>query len=310
MPKKGYIYDGTQWVQVSSPPARAQTIYYQDTAPTGTLNTGDMWVDSDENTLGDVLLTDSVSSTSTTTAATPNSVKTAYDLANAAVPKSTVTTAGDLIYGTGSAAVSRLALGTAGKVLTVNAGATAPEWATAASGGGMTLIATATPSAATTISFTSIPNTYKNLMVVWSLRQSVNNQSFFIRFNNDTGNNYYGALAYIRGNQAVTADTLDNDRIGSSYDINWNPVGMTGTGATDYVQHSNGVMAIYRYTDTTQATWSYNSKSYTSATNQSGYSSRDAIGIYRTSGTAIDRIDFVRTSTQTVTGTVYLYGVS
>lgn len=34
-----------------------------------------------------VQLTDSTSSTSTTTAATPNSVKTAYDLANAAVPK-------------------------------------------------------------------------------------------------------------------------------------------------------------------------------------------------------------------------------
>jgi hypothetical protein len=61
-------------------------------------------------------------------------VKSAYDLAAAAVPKSTVTTAGDVIYATGSAAVTRLALGTAGKVLTVNAGATAPEWATAATG--------------------------------------------------------------------------------------------------------------------------------------------------------------------------------
>lgn len=37
---------------------------------------------------GVVQLTDSTSSTSTTTAATPNSVKTAYDLANAALPKS------------------------------------------------------------------------------------------------------------------------------------------------------------------------------------------------------------------------------
>jgi cytoskeletal protein RodZ len=36
---------------------------------------------------GAVQLTDSTSSTSTTTAATPNSVKTAYDLANSAMPK-------------------------------------------------------------------------------------------------------------------------------------------------------------------------------------------------------------------------------
>ena len=40
------------------------------------------------STAGVVQLTDSTSSTSTTTAATPNSVKSAYDLANAAMPKS------------------------------------------------------------------------------------------------------------------------------------------------------------------------------------------------------------------------------
>ncbi|MFI0434023.1 MAG: hypothetical protein ACH36H_12895, partial [Candidatus Nanopelagicales bacterium] len=43
-----------------------------------------------------------------------------------AVPKSTVTTAGDLIYGTGNAAVSRLGIGTAGQALA--AGASAPGW--------------------------------------------------------------------------------------------------------------------------------------------------------------------------------------
>lgn len=44
-----------------------------------------------------VQLTDSTSSTSTTTAATPNSVKTAYDLANAAVPKAGGTMTGLLV---------------------------------------------------------------------------------------------------------------------------------------------------------------------------------------------------------------------
>lgn len=58
-----------------------------------------------------------------------------------AVPKSTVTTAGDLIYGTGSAAVSRLGIGSPGQVLT--AGASAPEWAAASSGSGLSLIGTA-----------------------------------------------------------------------------------------------------------------------------------------------------------------------
>lgn len=47
---------------------------------------------------------------------------------NGKIALSTVTTAGDLIVGTGSAAVSRLALGTALQVLRVNAGGTAAEW--------------------------------------------------------------------------------------------------------------------------------------------------------------------------------------
>jgi len=79
---------------------------------------------------GAVQLENSTSSTSTTTAAVPANVKTSYDLAAAAVPKSTVTTNGDLIYGTGSAAVTRLGIGSASQVLTVSGGV--PSWATPA----------------------------------------------------------------------------------------------------------------------------------------------------------------------------------
>jgi hypothetical protein len=85
--------------------------------------------------VGAVQLSDSTSTTSSVLASTPTATKSAYDLADAAVPKSTVTTAGDVIYGTGSAAVTRLGIGTAGQVLRVNSGATAPEWATPASAG-------------------------------------------------------------------------------------------------------------------------------------------------------------------------------
>jgi hypothetical protein len=88
--------------------------------------------------VGAVQLSDSTSTTSSVLASTPTATKAAYDLANtasttatAAIPKSTVTTAGDVIYGTGSAAVTRLGIGTAGQVLTVNSGATAPEWKSA-----------------------------------------------------------------------------------------------------------------------------------------------------------------------------------
>jgi hypothetical protein len=84
--------------------------------------------------LGAVQLSDSTSSTSTTLAATANAVKTSYDLANAAIPKSLIDAAGDLIVGTAADTVGRIAIGTTGQVLTV-AGGTA-TWATPAAGGG------------------------------------------------------------------------------------------------------------------------------------------------------------------------------
>lgn len=55
--------------------------------------------------VGVVQLTDSTSSTSTTTAATPNSVKSAYDLANAALPKAGGTVIGELLIGTAGSLV-------------------------------------------------------------------------------------------------------------------------------------------------------------------------------------------------------------
>lgn len=106
-------------------------------------NAGDIFYSTDEDSIGDMVLTDSVSSTSTITAATPNSVRQAYErgslgvtnaataqtTADAAVPKSTVTTAGDIIYATGSAAVTRLGLvGSTNSILT--AGASAPAYQT------------------------------------------------------------------------------------------------------------------------------------------------------------------------------------
>jgi hypothetical protein len=76
---------------------------------------------------GSVQLSDSTSTTSSILAATPTAVKSAYDLAAAAIAKSTVTTAGDIIY-RNATVPTRLGIGTAGQVLAVNSGATAPEW--------------------------------------------------------------------------------------------------------------------------------------------------------------------------------------
>ena len=81
---------------------------------------------------GSVQLSDSTSTTSSILAATPTAVKASYDLAAAAIPKSTVTTAGDLIVATGASAVSRIGIGTNGQVLSSNG--TTATWTTPSSG--------------------------------------------------------------------------------------------------------------------------------------------------------------------------------
>jgi hypothetical protein len=99
---------------------------------------------------GAVQLSDSTSTTSSVLASTPTATKAAYDLADAAIAKSVVTTAGDIIYRNATVPV-RLGIGTAGQVLTVNSGATAPEWKTPSGGGKVLQVVQGTTSTATTI---------------------------------------------------------------------------------------------------------------------------------------------------------------
>jgi hypothetical protein len=74
-------------------------------------------------------ISDSVALTSSVTAASSTAVKTAYDLADAAIPDSAITAKGDLIGGTGAATYSALAVGADGTQLVANSAcATGLEW--------------------------------------------------------------------------------------------------------------------------------------------------------------------------------------
>jgi hypothetical protein len=173
-----WYYDGAAWVAsgatgdiegvtVTSPLTGGGT--------SGTVTVGIL--SGTTSNLGAVQLSDSTSSTSTTLAATANAVKTTYDLAttantaagtaqttaNAAIPKSTVTTAGDIIYATGASTVTRAGIGSTGQILTVSGGV--PVWASPAGGGGMTLLSTTTLSGAST-TISSISQDYVNLFLI------------------------------------------------------------------------------------------------------------------------------------------------
>lgn len=148
---------------------------------------------------GAVQLTDSTSSTSTTTAATPNSVKSAYDLAGAAIPKSLIDAAGDLIVGTAADTAGRVAIGTAGQVLKVNSGATGVEWA-AGAGGDYVLINTYTmPGSATTYSVNNVfSSTYTNYILVGKMNSATTGALFMkLRASGtDSSASYSSMIAY------------------------------------------------------------------------------------------------------------------
>ena len=248
---------------------------------------------------GAVQLTDSTSSTSTTTAATPNSVKTSYDLANtanttanAAIAKTTVTTAGDIIY-RNSTVPTRLGIGTAGQVLAVNSGATAPEWKTISTASGMTLIKTVnyTSASSTGTDFNSQFNTtYKFYELRVKLTHSAGAVNLNFQFSNGSTtktSNYYGSYAAFES--TYTCSTVGNV---SSCKINYihttqnqNVISITGVGSAQ--------------------------KPVFSGIGYSGQSSVPVIYGYQIDETATNYDGFVISpASGTFTGTVSLYGMA
>jgi hypothetical protein len=169
---------------------------------------------------GAVQLSDSTSTTSSILASTPTATKAAYDLANAAIAKSTVTTAGDIIY-RNATVPTRLAIGTAGQVLKVNSGATAPEWANASAASGMTLIARTTFSNVASQAFDGVfTSTYRNYLVVIDqlyAATSTDKLLLQLRYAGPTtqAGGYYGGNIYGRTNSA----TVTNDYYAASASI-------------------------------------------------------------------------------------------
>ena len=241
---------------------------------------------------GAVQLTDSTSSTSTTTAATPKNVKAAYDLAAAAIPLSTATTAGDLLYRNGST-VTRLGIGTAGQVLKVNSGATAPEWGTSSSGGDVVRIATSSFSASSAVNIDScFSSTYDN---------------YFIHFNvNSTSGSNALQLRLRSGGSSSSA---------ASYGNTWKYNQYGSGGATGNLGSASGSTLIYLHDLTgypaatvlnvmnpfaafdTQFTWLANQSN--------GYGVTGAGQFVGT--TSFDGISFI-SAAGTITGTISVYG--
>ena len=242
---------------------------------------------------GVVQLSDSTSTTSSVLASTPTATKSAYDLADAAIAKSTLTTAGDVLYRNATVPV-RLGIGTAGQVLTVNSGATAPEWATAATGG-MTLIGTPHTLSGATSTISSIPGTYKSLfMVIYGVTNATANGVFRVAPNaNTTGSSYVSV-----------------DSVGAGFISSVQRVTYLNLGTTAYTRTSSNNVATIRIDNYTSATNYKPINAYGYAEETGGSVMSFNIGGAFVSNTAITSLQFSNAGGNLSTGTVLLYGVN
>jgi hypothetical protein len=240
---------------------------------------------------------------------------TVFNNAGAAIPKSLVDAAGDLLIGTADNTVGKLTIGTASQQLRVNSGATSLEYFTPTVAGGMTLISETVASANSSISFSSISGTYKQLLLVWSgIVHSTTGSDFTLRFNNDDTANAYQAEG-IRVKDTTIAisgssGTSLKSEVGGS---NVFTFGTSVNGDFGSATLSNGVVLIDNYASsskfkTIEANYSYYDNS------AANYLTANCLFVYQ-SQTAITSLDIVRLSgTATISNktntTIRLYGVA
>ena len=242
---------------------------------------------------GSVQLSDSTSTTSSVLAATATAVKSSYDLAAAAIPKSTVTTAGDVIYATGSSAVTRVAIGSAGQILTVASGI--PSWASP-SAGGMTLISTTTLTGSS-VSI-SVPSGYNDITYIIrdAVAATTSGNYLYTTFNSNTSANYN--YVELKGTDPSTAGI--SMTTGSQF---YAPYVNNGSDNNMFLQNT-----IYDYLNTST------NKSFNAVWNTRNNSAVRVVGnvtgtFFPTTPAAITSIQFAWDVGNHSSGTVLLYGV-
>lgn len=215
------------------------------------------------------------------------------------------TTLGDIEYRSSSANVNtRLGIGSTGQVLTVSGGV--PAWASPAAGGGITLIQETVASGNSGISFTTIPGTYKHLVLTWhGLYHNTTGSWFAGRFNSDSGSSYAVNYATMEQTAGYGADSFLGTEIGA--------FGQNLDQSTNLYQMAMGTMTIFNYASTTKSKLVITESQHRIVSNSRNTWSTSR-GTY-TPTSAITQIDIIRgagsaTMSNYANTSIRLYGVS
>jgi hypothetical protein len=196
--------------------------------------------------------------------------------------------------------------GTTGQVLT-KASATDHDFAFAdpVAAGGMTLIAATATDGLATIDFTSIPGTFKHLLVVWDNLKSVNTNSGQIQITvNNTG---AGVTDYLFGFTRVSGTTVTGSTTPTAPRNILNPQ-MDAAQSTQ--EPNSGHIWLFDYASTTQ-TKPYLFQSFGFSDNFTALHHLSANGRYN-SNTAVTSLKFARNVAHNFAddGLIRLYGVN
>jgi hypothetical protein len=200
------------------------------------------------------------------------------------------TTLGDIDYSSATANTNtRLGIGSTGQVLTVASGV--PAWAAA---GGMTLIST-TNLTGSSVSLTSIAQTYKHLQVIVLNAFASANDNILLRCNTDTAANYSRRVTKVSGtSNSASTSTITGFAICQ----------VPSTSSSE--QNGLGVADLFNYTAT--------SGGQLVRINGRGYDGTSLFGNFDTGvyykTAAITSVQLTMASGTFSGGTVQLYGVN
>ena len=215
------------------------------------------------------------------------------------------TAKGDLFVGSAANTYTKLSVGADALVLTASSTATTGiAWASIPSGG-MTLISSGTPSAATTYTVSSIPQTYKNLYIVLEkIQGGTSATQLQIRANGTSGS---GATiqTYVSGAQTSVVNTsgsyfLIGQASGAGYQI-------SGTVTLpNYTSTTLAAKSVFAHSSAIQITGGMNYPYMTSGSLNGTGTSSVAVGLG-----AITSLEFSYSAGSfAAVGTISIYGVN